>query len=142
MRLERVAPVLAAGTAILVVLVLAVFVRGERGEHFSNGFITAAGVQPARLETERPVRITASVTSDVAGVALINIEVHGPSGLVYQRFYDDQKLARRVPSHYTIEWRPPSELPPGAYKVKLGVFTPGWGELLHWNDQAAFFTVR
>jgi hypothetical protein len=142
MKIRRVAPVLAVGVAILVVLALAVLVGNDEGEHFSNGFITEAGAVPATLDGGRIVRITASVTSDIASIALINIEVHGPGGMVYQRAYDDQELGRRVPSHYAVEWQPPADLPPGSYKVKLGVFTPGWGELLHWNDHAAFITLR
>jgi hypothetical protein len=121
---------------------LAVLVDGEQGAYFANGFATEAGATPASLDERRTVSISASVTSDVAAIALINIEVHGPGGLVYQRAYDDQELGRRVPSHYTVEWQPSADLPAGAYKVKLGVFTPGWGELLHWNDHAAFITLR
>jgi hypothetical protein len=141
MNARRVAPVLIAGTAVLTVVVLTLFMRGEPGAHFANGFATEAGVSPASLNGRRTVSISASITSDVAMIALIDIEVHGPGGLVYQRAYDDQELGRRVPSHYTVEWRPPADLAPGAYRVKLGVFTPGWGELLHWNDHAAFITL-
>lgn len=142
MNVRRRAPVLAVGVAVVTVAMLTLLAGNRPGAYFNNGFATQAGVTPDMLDGGRMVRITASVTSDVAGAALIYIEVNGPGGIVYRRAYDDQELGRRVPSHYTVEWQPPADLPPGAYKVKLGVFTPGWGELLHWNDHAAFITLR
>lgn len=40
-----------------------------------------------------------------------------------------------------MTWNVPAGAATGGYTVKVGVFTPTWGQTLHWNDSAAFFTV-
>lgn len=86
--------------------------------------------------------IRAYVTSNVTTRVLVDIEVYDANGKqVYQRWYDNQSLSAGYQKTFRTSWRTPRNLPPGTYTVKVGIFSPGWGELLEWNDRAATFTV-
>ena len=89
------------------------------------------------------ITITARVTSKYAGNALIDVEVYNPSGQrVYQRSWDAQSFTAGQTRSYRPTWTVPTSAATGTYIVKIGVFSPGWGTLHHWNDRAVTFTVR
>jgi hypothetical protein len=82
------------------------------------------------------------VKSATAINALIDIEVYGPDGSkVFQQFFDNQSFTADQQRQYTVRWNTPNGAAAGTYVVKIGVFTPGWGTLYHWNDNAAQFTI-
>jgi hypothetical protein len=105
-------------------------------------FTSSASVTPTSLVAGRTVTITATVKSATAINALIDIEVYGPDGSkVFQQFFDNQSFTADQQRQYTVRWNTPNGAAAGTYVVKIGVFTPGWGTLYHWNDNAAQFTI-
>jgi len=71
------------------------------------------------------------------------MEVYSSSGQkVYQRVWDNQSFPAGVARSFSIQWTVPTSLAPGVYKVKIGIFAPGWNGMYSWNDGAASFTVR
>jgi len=105
-------------------------------------FTTSAHVSPGQALPGTSVTITASVTSDSNAQALVDIEVYDSSGAkVYQRAYDNQQFSSGQARNYSDSFRIPSTTRPGGYTVKLGMFSPGWGTLYNWNNDAANYSV-
>jgi hypothetical protein len=89
------------------------------------------------------VSIVALVTSATASNALVDVEVYNPAGTkVFQQFYDNQSFAAGQQRQYTNSWTVPAGAARGTYRVKIGVFSPGWGTLHDWEDNAGQFSVR
>ncbi|MCC7363017.1 MAG: hypothetical protein IT303_01495 [Dehalococcoidia bacterium] len=89
------------------------------------------------------VAISAAVRAPAAGTVLVDIEVYDSSGRkVYQRYYDGQSFTAGQSRTFQASWRVPLSARTGNYTVKVGVFTAGWGSVLHWNNAAATFSVR
>ena len=102
-------------------------------------FSTSARVSPATARTGQPLTIIASVTASQATAALVDVEVYDASGAkVHQRSFDHQSFGTGVKRDFTVAWTP---MKAGTYKVKIGVFKPGWGVTYAWNDGAATITV-
>jgi hypothetical protein len=88
------------------------------------------------------VSISASVASATASSALIDVEVYDSSGaLVLQNFWDQQAFSAGQTRTYTASWSVPQSARTGTYTVKIGIFSPGWGTLYNWNNQASVFSV-
>ena len=86
--------------------------------------------------------LTANVKSSQAGPALVDIEVYNSAGpKVFQQFWDNQAFAANVNRTFSANWTIPSNLPPGTYTLKIGVFAPNWAPMYAWNNGAATFTV-
>jgi hypothetical protein len=82
------------------------------------------------------------VRSNTAVNLLVDVEVYGPTGTrVCQQFFDGQALTAGQTRSYTVTCTVPAGAPTGSYTIKLGLFTPGWGRLLDWNNGAGQFTV-
>jgi hypothetical protein len=60
---------------------------------------------------------------------------------VFQQFWDNQSFAANQSRTFTASWSVPLSAGTGTYTLKIGVFSPGWGTLLNWNNGAATFTV-
>jgi hypothetical protein len=89
------------------------------------------------------VSIVAQVTSASSCSALVDIEVYdGAGNKTFQRYYDQQSFTAGHGRQYTANWTVPSSATVGAYTVKIGVFSSGWGTMYNWNNQAAQLTVR
>lgn len=100
----------------------------------TGNFVTRADVAPASAGA---VSITAFVTSDSSRTVLVDVEVYDSnSARAFQQFFDDQTLRAGVTQSYSVTWQMPATAPSGSYRVKIGVFSPGWGTLYHWNDNA------
>jgi hypothetical protein len=107
-----------------------------------SGFATGARVVPAEVPAGRTASITASVRSAAAAAALVDVEVHGPTGeRVFQQWFDGQAFSAGQQKDYTVTWPVSAGAAPGRYVVKLGVFGPGWDPLYAWNNEAAQITV-
>lgn len=105
-----------------------------------TSFVTSARATNTKAGSSTSIRayVTASATTRV----LVDIEVYDANGKrVYQRWYDNQSLSADYQKTFRTSWRTPRSLPAGTYTVKIGIFSPGWQELLEWNDRAATFTV-
>ena len=76
---------------------------------------------------------------DDARTALIDVEVYDRSGRkIFQKFWDDQSFTAGQVRQLTTPWTSEAA---GAYTVKVGTFSPGWGSLIQWNDTAGAVTV-
>jgi hypothetical protein len=79
------------------------------------------------------------VTASGAATTLVDVEIYDAGGAkVHQRFFDNQTFSAGVKRDFTVAWTPARA---GTYKVKIGVFKPGWGVVYAWNDAAATIAV-
>jgi len=86
--------------------------------------------------------IKVGVTPGASATVLVDLEVANASGnKVFQKFWDSQSLGAGAASAYSADWQIPASQPAGTYTVNIGIFTPGWGSLLTWNQGAAQFQV-
>ncbi|MGE3077094.1 MAG: hypothetical protein AB7N24_20390 [Dehalococcoidia bacterium] len=105
---------------------------------------TASGsTSKSRVNRGSSVRITASVRASAATQALVDVEVYNSSGQkVHQQFWDNQSFSANSTRSFSTTWQVPSNLQPGTYTVKIGIFAPGWNGMFLWNNNARTFTVR
>ena len=86
--------------------------------------------------------ITARIAATQNAIALVDVEVYNASGTkVYQSFLDNRSLQANVTSSYAFMWTTPRNLSAGAYTVKVGVFSPGWGTAYAYNSSAGTITI-
>jgi hypothetical protein len=89
------------------------------------------------------VKFSVSVTSATARQALVDVEVYVLAGnKVFQQVFDGQTFTAGQPRVLSASWPVPRGQRGGVYKLKVGVFSVGWGTLFHWNDSAASFIIR
>ena len=89
------------------------------------------------------ITIAANVRASQAALALVDVEVYNTDGeKIYQRYWDGQSFKKNRTRTFRTTWQVPANLAPGVYTVKIGVFSPGWGVMHHWNNGARTFTVR
>jgi titin len=127
------------------------------GQAFSTGPVTvtagtptftgSAGAVPAVLPQGGTTFITSTVT-ELAGPpatgAIVDVEVWSTGGSparVAQFFTLDQDFAPGMVRNYNNAWNT-TGIPPGIYQVKIGVFPPGWGPVVSWNDNAATIIIE
>jgi len=108
-----------------------------------SGFTESATVSPSTVRRGSTVSIKASVTSQAASTDLVDIEVYDSTGhKMFQQWFDNQSFSAGQTRTYGVAWTVSNQTPTGTYTVKIGVFIPGWGQLLSWDDQAAQISVR
>lgn len=106
------------------------------------GFTTVGQTAQPRIAPGGRLPVDAKVTSTAGTRALVDIEIHNAAGeKVHQQAFDNQTFGPGETKAFTTVWAVPGDAPPGEYTVKIGVFTPGWGKVHDWNDNAAKFTV-
>jgi hypothetical protein len=107
------------------------------------GYVIDGGVSPAAVARGAPAAITVGVTSGAAGTALIDVEIYDPNGQkAFQTWYDGQSFGAGQRREYSASWTVPGGAPAGTYTLKVGVFSPGWGQLYSWQNQVAQFGVE
>jgi hypothetical protein len=104
---------------------------------------TSASVSSSSIRRGNRQTIIASVRSSRDMTVLVDIEVYSPSGAkVYQFFVDNVVLTANTTKYVQTGWTIPGNIGTGTYTVKIGIFSPGWGQLYHWNNAARTFTIR
>jgi hypothetical protein len=84
-----------------------------------------------------------SVIGSKTTKALVDVEIYDPNGTrVHQAVLDNQAFTARTGRYFYVVWPVPRGAPVGTYTVMVGTFSPGWGTLYHWDDNAGTFTVR
>jgi hypothetical protein len=105
-------------------------------------FTSSANTAPSTVAATQSIAINAFFTSNNSTTALVDIEVYNPSNVrVFQQYWDNQPFTGGQQRSYSPTWQVPAGTATGSYVVRLGVFSPGWGTLYHWNSSAATFTV-
>ncbi len=108
----------------------------------TEGIAVTAGALPEVGRTGGSIAIAAFVTSDTTRPALIDIEVRLPAGTkAFQQYQDNVDLPAGVQTAITATWQIPADAARGVVYVQIGVFTPAWGQLLHWEENALEFSV-
>jgi hypothetical protein len=104
---------------------------------------TGASVSPSKVKagSGQAFTVTASVRASAAATALVDVELYDPKGTkVLQTSWDNQAFAASVTRTFAVTWTAPSA-PTGTWRVKVGVFAPGWGTMLAWNNSATNLSV-
>jgi hypothetical protein len=74
--------------------------------------------------------------------ALVDVELYAPNGQrVHQQVFDNQAFVASQQRSFPVAWSVPNTAAAGVYAVKIGVFSPGWGTVYSWNDNATTFAV-
>jgi hypothetical protein len=137
----------AIGIAVAAALLVGVLVSGsvlgpDTQAAVSGGWRTTATASPTTVAPGGTTTITVSVRAAKAQTALVDIEVYSPSGgRLRQRVLDNQQFAASTTRRFKLHLTVPATNPSEDLTVKVGVFSPGWGTLRHWNDAAATVTV-
>jgi len=98
---------------------------------------------PGTVKRGGTLTLSATVSASAAATGLVDVEVYDPSGnKSMQKFWDRQSFSGTAAKSFSASFRVPVNAQPGTWKVKVGVFGPGWAGLLGWNDTAASFTVK
>ncbi len=107
------------------------------------GFTSGASASPPSAQPGSSVALRASVKSNRAISALVDLEVYDASGTkVFQQAWDKQSLGAGKTITLPATWSVPLGASKGTYTVRIGVFSPGWGTLYCWNGNAATLTVK
>jgi len=107
-----------------------------------GGFTSDASAAPTTVGRGSPVTISIPVTASTNRTALVDVEVYDSAGRkAYQTYWDSQSFTAGVPRTYRATWTVPANQATGSYRVDVGIFTPGWGQLFHWNRAATTITV-
>ena len=139
---RRVTTVLILGLASLTGVMTMRPASLSAASYTAGGYTTDAAVSPGSVAAGGTVTVAASVRSDTARSALVDVEVYGPTGAkVHQQAFDQQAFAAGQTRTYSVPWTVPADAATGTYTVKIGIFAPGWGPLAHWNNGAATFAV-
>ena len=89
------------------------------------------------------IMLMTDIASSTSASAMIDIELYDASGKrVLQQFVDQQSFVANGARPFGIVYKVPTNAARGKWTVKVGVFNPGWGALMAWNESAATFTVR
>ncbi len=73
---------------------------------------------------------------------LVDLEVYNAAGTkVFQQAWDNQSFTANAQRSFSTSWTVPANEALNAHTVRIGIFNPGWGQLYHWNANAASFTV-
>ena len=105
-------------------------------------YTLTASVHPGSAAPGQSVAITANVTSATASNVVIDVEVHDPAdNKVFQRYYETESFAAGQTKSYPVSWPVLATDEPGAYRVQVGVFSPGWASELEYNSNAAQVAV-
>lgn len=106
---------------------------------------SSATVAPSTVTLGGTATITASITATLTQALLVDVEIYDAANVqVYQQFFDAEPFTANLTRQFAVGWPVPTDLVPGAYTVKIGVFSPvnpGWSPLFSWNDSAASITV-
>lgn len=110
---------------------------GGGGGGTSTSFMTTATVDPGNPAVGQAVQGTASVKNNGTASAsdvTIDVEIYGPNGQVYQKFFEHQSIGAGQTKTFPFAWTPNTA---GTYTVQIGVFSGNWSQQFTWNNAAA-----
>jgi hypothetical protein len=72
---------------------------------------------------------------------LVDFEVYNAAGRKVWQSWQDKAALSGTAQTFTARWSVPASQAAGAYTLKIGVFSPGWGTLYAWDSAAATLTI-
>lgn len=93
----------------------------------------------AAIEGGKFFKTTFRSSRNLTGAYVFDLELWSSNGERVYQFNETAELQNAKVETFTR--RVPSGLAPGAYKVKAGWYTPGWGTQLGWVDPAGYIQV-
>ena len=116
--------------------------RAAAAQVTGGGFTSNASAAPTTVGRGTTVTISIPVTASTTRTALVDVEVYDGAGRkAYQTYWDAQSFTAGVARTFRATWAVPASQATGSYRVDVGIFRPGWGELYHWNRAATTLTV-
>src|SRR5215207_8676418 len=123
-------------------MLIALMIAAVPSTTSAASYTTSASVAPATVPRGSKATITAAVKSSDTMKLLVDLEVYSPSGQkVFQKFWDNQSFTAGQQRTFSIDWTVPANSATGAYRIKIGLFSVGWGTMYHWNDNAGTLNV-
>lgn len=116
------------------------FGGGQRSGEIS-AFSATASIDSSLLKTGRETIITIGVknTGSEISNSIIDLEIFDSKQKnKFQKFFENEVIRPGEAKKYTVAWTPDSV---GDYKIKIGIFDPGWSQLKYWKDNALTFKV-
>ncbi len=95
-------------------------------------FTVTGYASPTTATVGTNISLSATFTSNVNSTDLIDMEVYGAQGRVFQYYKDNDVYTANTPKTYTKTWST-TGLPAGTYSYYEGVWTPGWAKLIAWK---------
>jgi hypothetical protein len=108
----------------------------------TQGWTTSATSSRASMTTGQSTTITANFRNSAKATVLVYVLVTGPNGTVVEKYWDNVPVRAGVSKSVKLSWVAPAGTAKGTHTVKIGIFSPGWGTLYHWNDRATTFVVN
>lgn len=142
MRRYQALPLAVLAAAVVTLLAVAAVVGGRPRVVVRGGFAARIAVTPEDVGAGDVARITATVRSDAHALALVDVEIYGPGGKVFQHWFPDERLRGGETVEYRVTWDVPAPATPGRYAVAIGVFSPDWRRVYLWDRRAAVIVVR
>jgi uncharacterized membrane protein len=100
-------------------------------------------VSSAKVSRGSSEKISVNVLTNQKQAALVDIEIYDASGKkVSQTVKDNISFTAGKSQTFNVSWTVPTNAGKGTYTVKVGIFSPAWGEMLSWNDDATRFSVN
>jgi len=73
---------------------------------------------------------------------LVDFQIYNAAGmLIAQTWQSPVTLPAKSQQTVSAPWNIPTDLAPGTYTLKVGVFGPGWTPLYAWDNGSATFIV-
>jgi hypothetical protein len=124
---------------VALVCVLAVSLPGRAA---AASYTSSASATPGTVARGASVALSAVVQTDTAQSLLVDLEVYHSDGRkVFQQWWDSQSFAAGQRRTYQTSWSVPADAAVGTYTVMIGLFSPGWGTLHHWNSRAGQLSI-
>ena len=107
----------------------------------TSGGFTTQGKVPKTVVVGNDASLAAVVTSPGQTVS-IALEVYDPAGVkAYRHSWNNQKFTANEKRVFATTWSVPTTARTGIYTMRIGIYSPGWGQLYHWNANAGTFSV-
>ncbi len=100
-----------------------------------------ASASRTTAEPGRSVTFTARLRSSCPVVGLVDFQLYDRRGHRVWQDWGEDRILTGHPRAFRAVWRVPGGLPPGRYRLTVGVFSPTWDQVYGWNERAARITV-
>jgi hypothetical protein len=114
---------------------------GPTSTPWPEGWSARAALSRSSAARGSTVQIGLTVKYGETSSALVDLEIYGPNGRVFQEVFDNQSFSDNSRS-YNISWPVPANLITGRYTVKIGIFSAGWGLLYYWDEDAGTISIN